>query len=137
MKLFSNKRLIQKVMLSIFLPVLPTAMASVIVFNIWGMKPVFIQLFIMGYFALSAYVYIIVNSIFSSRYRKRCLSEKDVSKLDDEGKAIVQYFLEKHGTPITESKFDSTVKSMNLRKLRMKMKAKRLEAVSSQKKACE
>jgi len=55
----------------------------------------------------------IVDAVFSSRYENRYLSERDVSRLDDVGKAIVRDYLERHGAPITESEFDSIRESMD------------------------
>jgi len=139
--LFRDKRLNQRSLLSLFIPALPIVLILAIGPNGEIPKGIFaipfFMLVITVYSILFMIVDMIIDKIFSSRYIKRCLSEKDISRLDDEGKAIVRDFLEKNGVPITESKFDSIVDSINLRKMRMQVKAERVKALSSQKKACE
>lgn len=139
MKLFRDKRSDQKNLLSLFIPFLP-------IFLILGIgsnekMPTGFGAFILFVSAMGAYSFLfiivreITDSIFSSRYEKRYLSERDISRLDDDGKAIVRDFIEKHGTPITEKQYDSIMGFMNLKKIQMKADADKAKALSSQKKA--
>jgi hypothetical protein len=138
MKLFRDKRSDQKNLLSLFIPFLP-------IFLILGIgsnekMPTGFGAFILFVSAMGAYSFLfivvreITDSIFSSRYEKRYLSERDISRLDDDGKAIVRDFIEKHGTPITEKQYDSIMGFMNLKKIQMKADADKAKALSSQKK---
>ena len=95
------------------------------------------MIFIVSFFTFFLPAYMAINEESSSRYEKRYLSEKDISRFDDEVKALVLDFLEKNGKPITEEKFDSIVDSMNQKKAQMKAEAERAGVLSSQRKACE
>jgi hypothetical protein len=145
MKLFGKKRFYQAIFLSLSISAIPIAIP--IVFSLennhnHGGTPMFIlflfSLFIF-YLIISASFYSVIGSISSSRYKNRYLSEKDISRLDAEGKAIVQDFLKKRGEPITEKKYDSMRKYILSEKKegakRMKVEADKKKALSFQKKA--
>jgi hypothetical protein len=145
--LFAHKRAVQKILLSIFISTLPVDLIlfgfyrNVFEVPIGIFGPYCLMLGVMLFLILFKFVSMAVDKDISSVYEERYLSEKDISKLDDVGKAIVCDFLERNGVPITESQYDSIRETMFFReydkRIREQVETERAKTLSSQRKACE
>jgi hypothetical protein len=62
-------------------------------------------------FPVAMMVVFIIFTIYSGRQDKlnECLTPSDISKLDDEGKAIVSDYLKSNGVPITYAQFENEI----------------------------
>jgi len=145
MILFGKKRFYQAIFLSLSISAIPIVFLLETGPNHGKMPTGLFLLFLVSlvafYSLISVGVYVVIGGIFSSRYKNRYLSEKDISGLDDEGKAIVRDFLKRYGEPITERRYDSIRKSIISEKKEgaelANTKKKMAKALSLQKKAIE